>query len=161
MRQQEMSRYLKAITIGVGILFLVFITWFLPSVFRQVIVEAQGVPGYWGACIIIWVSAVPVFLCIWKFWGVCTRIGRDESFSRANATALKQMSFLLLIDSGWYAVVLLAAGIWKWYVPYGIILLFGIVLILAMCISLTVLCASLSHLVYKASELQEDHELTI
>lgn len=161
MKQQEMSKYLKVITIGVAILFLIFIVWFLPSVFSQVIVEGKGVPSFWGACGIIWVSAIPVFLCIWKFWSICVRIGRDESFSKANAIALKQMSFLFLIDGAWYALVFFAAGIWKWYVPYGMMLLFGIFLISALCISLTVACASLSHLVYKASKLQEDHELTI
>lgn len=161
MKQLEMSKYLKVITIGAGILFLAFVGWFLPSIFWQVVLESYGTFGYGSACAAVWITAVPVFLCLWKFWGICVRIGKDESFSKENAKALKQMSHFLLVDCILYALILTGCVIWKWYVTYGLILLFGIFLILMICISLTVLCASLSHLVYKASQLQEDQDLTI
>ena len=51
MKQVEMSRYLKFITIGVGVLFLVFVIWFLPSVMRDLVYEAAGPGIYRGACI--------------------------------------------------------------------------------------------------------------
>ena len=34
MKQTEMSKYLKLITAGTGILFLALVAWFLPSVLR-------------------------------------------------------------------------------------------------------------------------------
>lgn len=161
MKQEEMSRYLKAIIIGVSIIFFIFIVWFLPSIFRQMMEKTNCMGDYWGSCIVVWISAIPGFVCLWKFWGVCHRIGKNQSFSRANAIALKQMSQIVLVDCGLYTAVLAFICIMKWYVVYGMNLLFGVLLILVVCITLTVLCAALSHLVYKASELQEEQDLTI
>ena len=160
MKQVEMSKYLKFITMGIGILFLAFVVWFLPSLLGVLVPEEAGRAGYWGACTFIWVTAVPCILCLGKFWGICKRIGRDQSFTRDNASALRQMSHYLLVDCILYALLLAVSCIAGWY-RYGIGLIFGIVLILFICIALTVLCAVLSHLVYKASQMQEDQDLTI
>lgn len=70
------------------------------------------------------------------------------------------MSHCTLADSVLYALFLGAFCILGWY-SLGIGYLFGIVLILFICITLTVLCAALSHLVYNASQIQEDQDLTI
>lgn len=161
MNQLKMSKYLKTVTLVIGILFLLFVAWFLPSVIRQLLLEDTGEFVYWSICSGIWLTSIPCFLSLWKFWGICVRIGRDESFCCANAAALRQMSYFMLIDCILYAFILAAACIRRWYIPYGISLLFGIILILFICISLTIICASLSHLVYKASQLQEEQDLTI
>ena len=85
---------------------------------------------------------------------------QNRSFCRENAEALRQMSHCTLADSVLYALFLGAFCILGWY-SLGIGYLFGIVLILFICITLTVLCAALSHLVYNASQIQEDQDLTI
>lgn len=121
---------------------------------------AGGKGIYWGTCIFIWITAVPCFVCLVKFWGICSRIGENRSFCRENAEALRQMSHCTLADSVLYALFLGAFCILGWY-SLGIGYLFGIVLILFICITLTVLCAALSHLVYNASQIQEDQDLTI
>ena len=139
MKQTEMSKYLKLITAGTGILFLALVAWFLPSVLRQVL-DGQAGKGV--------------------YWGVCSRIGENKSFCRENAEALKQMSHYTLADSVLYALFLAVFCVLGWY-SLGIGYLFGIVLILFICITLTVLCAALSHLVYNASQIQEDQDLTI
>lgn len=160
MKQTEMSKYLKIITAGTGILFLVLVVWFLPSVLKQMLAARAGNAVYRGTCIFIWITAVPCLLCLVKFWGVCSRIGENRSFCRENAEALKQMSHYTLVDSVLYALFLAVFCILGWY-SFGIGYLFGIVLILFICITLTVLCAALSHLVYNASKMQEDQDLTI
>ena len=160
MKQTEMSKYLKLITAGTGILFLALVAWFLPSVLRQVLDGQAGKGVYWGTCIFIWITAIPCFLCLVKFWVVCSRIGENKSFCRENAEALKQMSHYTLADSVLYALFLAVFCVLGWY-SLGIGYLFGIVLILFICITLTVLCAALSHLVYNASQIQEDQDLTI
>ena len=106
MKQTEMSKYLKLITAGTGILFLALVAWFLPSVLRQVLDGQAGKGVYWGTCIFIWITAIPCFLCLVKFWGVCSRIGENKSFCRENAEALKQMSHYTLADSVLYALFL-------------------------------------------------------
>lgn len=161
MKQAEMSRYLKMITLGIGVVFLICVAWFIPSVLREMVVENSGMTIFRVVVGLIWITSVPCFLCLWKFWGVCVRIGKDESFSKENADALKSMSYYMLTDSILYVIIFAVACIGRWYVPYGMILLFGLLIILAVCISLTVLCASLSHLVYKASLLQDEQDLTI
>lgn len=160
MNQKEMSRYLKFITIGSGVLFLAFVGWFLPSIIGNLILKEAGSSAYWFACGFVWITAVPCLLCLRKFWGICVRIGRDESFTRENASALKGMSHYMLVDCVLYTVLLAAACVEGWY-DYSIGLLFGIVLILFICIICMIVCAALSHLVYKASQLQDDQDLTI
>lgn len=159
MGQKEMSKYLKIITAGISVFLLILILWFLPMGLREFLPgEADNV--YWGLCGFVWLTAVPCFLCLVKFWGICTRIGEDNSFSRENAKALRIMSHYMLADSVLYALFLVLFCILGWY-SYGIGFLFGIILILFVCITLTVLCAVLSHLVYNASRMQEDQDLTI
>lgn len=160
MKQVEMSRYLKFITIGVGVLFLVFVIWFLPSVMRDLVYEAAGSGAYWGACTFVWVTAVPCLMCLWRFWGICVRIGKDQSFSRKNAVDLKKMSHYMLVDCMLYTVLLAGICVEKWY-EYHVGLIFGVLLILFLCMALVIICAALSHLVYKASKMQDDQDLTI
>lgn len=160
MKQVEMSKYLKFITLGIGILFLASVVWLLPSVLCALVPKEAGRAGFWGACVFVWATSLPCFLSLWKFWGICVRIGRNQSFTRDNALDLKHMSHYILVDCILYALLLAVSCIGGWY-RYGVGLIFGIVLILFICISLTVLCAVLSHLVYNASQIQEDQDLTI
>lgn len=160
MNQKEMSRYLKFITVGSGVLFLIFVGWFFPSIIKNLILKEVGASAFWFTCGFVWITAVPCLLCLWKFWGICVRIGRDESFTRENANALKGMSRYMLVDCVLYTVLLAAACVEGWYV-YSIGFMFGIIVILFICIICMIVCAALSHLVYKASQLQDDQNLTI
>ena len=160
MRQMEMSGYLKAVTIGVLGILLAFVLWFLPLVLEGPLVEVAGARGYRGTCILIIVSAVPVFLCLVKFWGICDSIGRDASFSEENAWRLKRMSQYMLADMVLYVGFLLWFFWDGWYLRAAW-LVFPILLAIFICVTVTVLCAALSHLVQRASEMQKEQELTI
>ena len=160
MRQMEMSGYLKAVTIGVLGILLAFVLWFLPLVLEGPLVEVAGEGGYRGTCILIIVSAVPVFLCLVKFWGICDSIGRDASFSEENAWRLKRMSQYMLADMVLYVGFLLWFFWDGWYLRAAW-LVFPILLAIFICVTVTVLCAALSHLVQRASEMQKEQELRI
>lgn len=160
MKQSEMSNYLKFITAGVGVLLLIFVFWFLPMVLKDTLTELGGPAGYWGVCALIWLTAVPSFMCLGKFWGICTRIGRDQSFCPENAAALKRMSQFMLADTVLYAVFLIWFCFSGWAAEAAW-LFFPILLAIFICVTLTVLCAALSHLVKRASDLQEEQDLTI
>lgn len=160
MKQREISRYLKVVTAGVTVLFLIFVVWFMPSVLKKTVLEAWGKTAFWASCCFLWVTAVPCLLSLYRFWGICVKIGEDQSFSRQNAEALKRISHYMLADSIFYALFLACTCIFSWYTYIGE-LLFGTILVLFICVALTVLSAALSHLVYKASQLQEDQDLTI
>ncbi len=160
MKQKEMSRYLKAITIGVGVLLLIFVSWFLPMVLKEPFGTIAGKRGYQGTCILVAVSALPALLCLIRFWGICDSISKDSSFSEENAWRLKRMSQYMLLD------MILYTGFLVWYVAarwYQRLLwmMFPILLAIFISLTLTVVCAVLSHLVQRASELQKEQELTI
>lgn len=160
MSQKEMARYLKGITAGIGILFLMFVFWFLPDILYQVLPELMGGKFYQGICIFLWVTAVPCLVCLGLFWGVCRRIGQDRSFSDENARALKRMSHWMASDMILYVGFLATCYLAGWYRKLEI-MMFAVVLILFLCVALTVVCAVLSHLVYRASRMQEEQDLTI
>lgn len=160
MKQTEMSGYLKMITTGVGVLLLLFLFWFLPLVLQEPMRKAAGETGYRGTCILIWISGIPAFLCLFRFWGICESIRKDRSFSEENAWRLKRMSQYMLSDAVLYAGYLLWFFLSGWYVGTAW-LVFPVLLAIFISVTLTVLCAALSHLVQKASEIQEEQELTI
>ena len=160
MKQTEMSGYLKMITAGVGVLLLVFIFWFLPLVLREPLLGAAGEGGYRGTCVLIWISGVPAFLCLVRFWGICGNIRRDRSFCRENAERLKRMSQYMLADAVLYTGFLLWFLMAGWY-RGAAWLIFPVLLAVFISVTLTVLCAALSHLVQRAAEIEEEQELTI
>lgn len=160
MKQLEMSKYLKFITAGVGILLLVFVVWFLPMILKGTLMEIGGRSLYWGICVFIWITAVPCFLSLEKFWKICGRIGMDQSFSRENAVCLKRMSQYMIFDTVLYVGFFIWFGLAGW-ADQAVWLFFPIVLAVFVCITLAVLCAVLSHLVLKASRMQEEQDLTI
>jgi MFS family permease len=160
MKQTEMSGYLKVITAGVGVLLAVFLFWFLPLVLKEPLTETAGENGYRGTCGLIWVSAVPAFLCLIRFWEICESIRRDRSFSMENAGRLKRMSQYMLADAVIYTGFLVWFFLAGWY-RKAAWLIFPVFLAVFISVTLVVLCAALSHLVQKASEIQEEQELTI
>lgn len=160
MKQTEMSRYLKAITIGVGALLLVFVCWFLPLVLKEPLEATAGERGYQAICIVIALSALPAFLCLIRFWGICDSISKDQSFSEENAWRLKRMSQYMLLDMVLYTGLLLWFFVAGWYQKV-VWMLFPVLLAIFISLTLTIVCAVLSHLVQRASEMQKEQELTI
>lgn len=158
MKQNEIAKYLKYVTAGIGVLFFVFVVWFLPMMVKESASVSET--AYWGICACIWLTSIPGFLCLRLFWGICVRIGNDRSFTDENAKALKKMSYLMLLDGGIYGIILIGICLTGWY-EGRIGLTFGVILIFCIGIALAVVCAALSHLVYKASRMQEEQDLTI
>ena len=115
MSQKEMAGYLKLITAGIGVLFLLFVLWFLPSALWQILPDLLGKTFFYGVCGFIWVTAVPCLVCLGLFWGICVRIGEDRSFSGENARALKRMSHWMMADSVLYGGFLIL------FVPDGLV----------------------------------------
>lgn len=158
MKQNEVSGYLKAITVGIAVLLGIVVAVLLPMLLWDALEETGML--YWGIMIFFWFSSIPAFGCLWKFWGICVRIGKDRSFTDENARAMRTMSHLMLSDTVLFVGFLLADVIAKWYRQSFWMLIFAI-LAIGVSICLSIVCAALSHLIYKASQLQEDQDLTI
>ena len=161
MKQNEMAKYLKLITVTAGILFLVFIGWFLPATIKEEFIRNNtDNTTFYIVMISIWITAVPCYIALMEFYKICCRIGNDNSFCAENAVGLKRMSVCMLIDSFAYIIFILIffiTGMNRIYQLTGMVLF----IVIMICIILTVICAALSHLVEKASHLQEEHDLTV
>lgn len=159
MRQMETAKWLKGITIILGIMGLLFFFLIMPLLAEEM---AKNYPEvsflYWPGLIYGWFIAFFCYAILLQFWKVCVQIGRDNSFSKENAKAFAVISRLALLLAGVWFFGMLALALKRWLNP-GI----GIFMILAVIISVIVaiLAAALSHLIQKAYELKLENELTI
>lgn len=159
MKQNEMARWLKLVTLLAGAAGIFSIWFLIPALLDLLIPEDTCAAILWLPLVgFTWLTALPCFACLWQFWGICTRIGQDRSFCAENAAALKRISQLLFLDCALYLIMGAAAAFLGALTPGRALL---IVTILLVGFTLTVLSAALSHLILKASELQRDADLTI
>ena len=157
MKQKEMARWLKLVTLLAAAAGLFTAGFFIPSLLSRLL-SGRGwkvLPLAVGFC---WLTALPCFACLWQFWGICTRIGNDRSFCAENAAALRRISHLLFADCVLYLLLGAAAAL-VGELTIGRVLL--VLTVLFVGVTLTVLSAALSHLILKASVLQQDADLTI
>lgn len=159
MAQKNLSRWLRFIVIGVALCALIVYAAIIPSYGKSVVDQYPEFSGwYYPWLCFIWGSGLPVIAALFSAWRIFSNIGNDRSFTAENAKLLKWVSWLAAADSA--------------YIFIGDTVLFflgmnhpGIFLILLMVVfmgaAVTVAAACLSHLVLKASALQEQSDLTI
>ena len=159
MNQTRLSRSLKAILAGVGVCGLIVYFAILPSIGDSMHASyPEFAAWHWPWMIFLWLTAVPCYAALAMVWKIADHIGRDQSFSAENARLLQRVAWL-------------AAGDTAYFFLGNVVLLFlnmnhpGILLIsLLICfagVAVTVAAVCLSHLVYKAADLQEQSDLTI
>lgn len=159
MKQLEMARWLKLITVIAGGIGTFFCFVIVPSWSRDFIKDYSDIKFLWNYFVaFIWITAIPCYLALYKFWGICTRIGRDCSFCIENATALKTISRYFIADCIIYVVAAVAAFFLGVLHP-GILLFITVILFIGF--ALAIMSAALSHLVFKASDLKQENDLTI
>ncbi len=159
MKQWEMARWLKLITIiagGIGTFFCFII---IPSWSHDLMPGYSGTQLLWKFFVaFIWITTIPCYLALWKFWGICTRIGKDCSFCQENAMALKAISRYFITDCLLYIIATIAAFLSGLLFPEILLI---VMVILFIGFALAILTAALSHLVLKASDLKQENDLTI
>lgn len=159
MEQKGLSKWLKAILIGVGICGLIVYFSIIPSYGQMMVrIYPEFAYCYLPWLIFLWATSVPCFTSLFCGWKVATNIGNDRSFSYENARMLKWIAWLAAGDSAFFFIgniVLLLMGMSH---P-GIVLLSLLVVFAG--VAITVAAAALSHLVMKAAALQTESDLTI
>lgn len=157
MKRVALVRTLKGVVIFLAVLAAVFYGLVFPDLIRGVGAEAFD----WlvtPSIVAVSLSAIPIVIALVLFWQICTEIGRDNSFCHRNAWRLSGIGFCALADTA-YCVV-------------GTVTVFAItggnpgVLLLAMTaifggLAIALAAFLLSHLVLKAAELKDEHDLTI
>ena len=159
MSQKEVSRWLKGITIAIGLMGVLFFFIVMPNM-AQSMADRYPEVSYlmWPGMIFGWGIGVICYAILYQFWKVCVEIGRDNSFSKENARSFVRISHLSIVASlVWFAGMMVLALLRCIGVASG----FLMTLIAFVFIVVAILAAALSHLIYKSYELKKEQELTI
>ena len=159
MEQKTLSKWLKCILIGVGICGLIMYAAVIPVFgldLRTMYPEFSD--RFWPWLIFIWVSGIPCFSVLVLAWKIAGNIGRDQSFTEQNASLLKWISGLSAGDAGFFFAGNILLFLLNMSHPS--IVLASLVIVFAG-VTVAVTSAVLSHLVKKASVLQEESDWTI
>ena len=159
MEQKGLAIWLKIILVGVGICGLVVYFVVFPSYGESLVNDyPEFANRFWPWLIFLWISGIPCYAVLLFGWKIATNIGRDQSFSNANAKYLKWIAWLAAGDGIFFFVgniIFLFTNM-----SHPGVALFSLLVVFAG-VAVAVASAVLSHLVQKAAVLQEQSDLTI
>lgn len=99
MAQGALSRWLKIMIIGLGICGAVIYAAIIPSLADA---AAEAYPEFSGWrppwLVLIWITAVPCYIVLVFAWRIAANIGRNRSFTAANAKYLSWISVFAAAD---------------------------------------------------------------
>lgn len=159
MNQSNLSKWLKLITILVGIMGAIVFIVILPQIGKEIVRMNKEYEGYyWPWLLFIWLMAVPCYFVLVLFWSICNEIANDRSFSTKNARLLSWISRLAIIDT----LICFIGNILFFFLGKSHPSVFiGFLFVIFAGIAIAVVSAALAHLVDKASRIQEENDLTI
>lgn len=164
MKQHNVARWLQAACIGAAVLGIAVFAVEAPILART---SARAFPQFegllWPALLWLWGIGILCYMSLWRFWGVCRRIGEDRSFSPQNAAAMGLIARYLWLAAGMtLALTLLLYGLKLWT---GASLAQGnlwlLTLLTCFFAGVALLSQALSLLLARAAVLQQDHDLTV
>ena len=140
------------ITLALGI---VLFGGIAPAVIRGLPDEGPLTGRFYPALIYVELVGVLCFLSLWQAWKICGEIGRDNSFSRANAQSLKKISLYMAI-----ACAMMALGTAVCLVTGHSVLLLAA---LGTCIALifALFARAMAQLIEAGAALKDENDLTI
>lgn len=159
MEQKTLSKWLKLILLGVAICGLIVYVAVIPMYglsLRSLYPEFSN--RFWPWLLFIWISVIPCFMVLYYGWKISTNIGNDQSFTEQNASLLKSISVLSALDAGFFFVGNIVLLLLNMSHP-GVVLASFVVVFVG--VAVAVVSAALSHLVKKATALQEQSDWTI
>lgn len=156
MKQKKIANWLKAITIILGIMGIVFFSGLTWMAFELRACDERN--PLWMWIFFSWYIAVLCYLILFEFWRICTQIGKNNSFSKENARYFHHM--------GLYGIggIIGFAGRLLWLAAIGRVdvlnvgFSIGEILLAGVFI---VLCEALSRLVWYAHDMKQENDLTI
>lgn len=159
MKQKTLSNWLKAIIIGAAVVGTVIYTWIIPLLGKELVsMYPEFTDCYIPWLIFLILSGIPCYAALVISWKIAANIGKDKSFSLANAKLLKGISVLAASDS---AFVFLGNTLFLLLNMNHPSIILTSLFIVFLGIAISVAAAVLSHLVRKAADLQEQSDLTI
>ena len=159
MKQKSLSKWLKIIMIGLAVCGLVVYGIVLPSYGASLKTQYPEFSNrFWPWLIFLWMTGIPCYAVLILGWRIADRIGCDQSFTEENARSLKWVAWLAAGDAAFVFMGNLLLLLLNMSHP-GVMLLSLLVVFLG--VAVAVAAAVLSHLVRKATVLQEQSDLTI
>ena len=160
MTQKNLSIWLKAVIIGTGIFGLIVFCGLIPAYGLNLkSIYPELAYCYWPWQIFLWLCSVPCFVSLFFGWKIASNIGNDDSFSFDNSKNLKIISGLAAFDSAFFFIGNWALVLMDMSHP-GVAIIFA-PLVIFVGIAVSIVCAALSHLVYKSAVLKNENDLTI
>ncbi len=152
-------RWLRAVIIGVAVCGLVAYGVVCPVCGLKIIEDHPDVSGWFTPWLVfILITAVPCYIVLVYCWKIVSNIAKGRAFSYENAKYFSVMSYLALGDIAFFfagnVLLLLANMNHPSVVVASLIIVF-------IGIAVAVVFATLSHLVRKAAELQQENDLTV
>lgn len=159
MKQSEISKWLKGITIAVAIMGVIFFVILVPKLADMILQKYQELAFlYIPGLIYSGLIALLCYILLFQFWKVSCEIGKDNSFSLENARAFKIMSRISIALACVWFIALVVMSVFGW-IRTGALLVF---IFAVLCnVILSIITAALSHLIWKAYEMKQENELTI
>lgn len=159
MEQRKLSRWLKCIIAGVGICGLFLYAIVIPVFGLNLrIIYPEFSHCFWHWLVFLWVSAVPCYAGLFFCWKIATNIGKNQSFSIANAKKFKWISVLSAGDAIYFFVGNIVLFFLEMNHPSVMIASLTVVFV---GVAVSVAAEVLSRLVMKAAALQEQSDWTI
>lgn len=159
MKQSQLAKLLKCITIFVGVLGIVFSFCIVPSIGKDVIrTYPEFTYLFWPYLIWVWAAAIPCCIALINLWKICCEIAKDNSFCRINSKALQSISRLALFDTMLVLTVSILFFLFNMLHP-GFLIASFFVAIGGLAVS--IVSAVLSHWVEKGRKLKDENDLTI
>jgi hypothetical protein len=159
MKHAVLARCLKGIEIFIVLVGVLFYALMVPAVIGQF---GRDFPEFeylvMPSIIVISLSAIPVLVALALFWMICSNIARENSFCIANAKYLTAIGICSIIDSVYcfaFAVYLGSVGASS---PGTAIICLGIIVA---GLAIAVAAFLLSHLVYKAAQMEDEIKHTV
>lgn len=159
MEQKNLSIWLRVIAAFMGIVGLLVFFLAIPQIIddcRATYPQYEGIAA--AAKVLCYVAALPFVAAVAQFYLICCRIGRDQSFSRENAAALRFIGYMAIADTGLVFVVFLTLMIAGAFNAGAAI---ASVMVMLLGVLVATAAFALSHLVMKAYNLKQDNDLTV
>lgn len=158
MNQKSLSNWLKVMILGVGICGILICALVLPVLTAELLPLLNDTRICLVWLILLWLTSVPCFIALIFSWRIVSNIGKDQSFTQENAILLKKISILAIGDVLFLFVWNMALFFLNANPPSSLL---ACLFIDFLGIVVAVIFAALSHLVFKAADLQDQCELTI
>lgn len=159
MKQTNVSKWMKGITIAMAVMGIVFFAVMVPYIAKAYLDTHEGLEALWIPMLIFdGVTGVFCYTILFQFWKVCIQIDNENTFSKENEIAFGKMgTILLLLALIWVAGLI---GLFAGGIANGELICMMLVLIFIWVV-IAGMCKALSKLIEKASEIREENDLTI